>query len=351
MRRPRRRAWAWLIALTVLGTGGGCSATTAGQGAAPPVAETSGSSGQSASIDPAFIAWRDGVRAEALAAGIAAPLFDRAFADVQPIPKILELDRKQPEFTLTFEEYVGRTVTQSRVDRGRKLLVEHAAALQKASDRFGVQPRFIVALWGIESGFGRSMGGYPVIAALATLAYDGRRSAYFRKELMAALKILQSGDIAPEAMKGSWAGAMGQSQFMPSSFLKYATDGDGDGKRDIWGDADDVFASIGSYLATVGWRADQNWGRAVRIPDAGIDPELLGLGPRKSLAEWQALGIRRDDGGDLPARPITASLIQVRGPGSPYFLVYDNFRTIMDWNRSFLFATTVGILADRLSDG
>ena len=292
-----------------------------------------------------FAEWREGVRNEALGLGISAAIFDAAFADVEPIPRVIELDRSQPEVTLTFDQYVERVVPESRVEKGRTLLTEHRDLLEPIGRKYGVPPRFIVALWGIETNFGQYLGGFPVIASLATLAYDGRRSAYFRQELLQALRILEDGHITPEAMMGSWAGAMGQSQFMPSSFVNYAVDHDGDGRRDIWGTQGDVFASAANYLAQAGWRAGETWGRQVTLP-SGFDHALTGLEVKKTLAEWQALGLRRADGSDLPQADIGGSVVLPGGEGGPAYLVYNNYRTIMRWNRSFYFATSVGLLAD-----
>lgn len=292
-----------------------------------------------------FVEWREGVRSEALGLGISAAIFDAAFADVEPIPRVIELDRSQPEVTLTFDQYVERVVPESRVAKGRKLLAKHRDLLEPIGRKYGVPPRFIVALWGIETNFGQYLGGFPVIASLATLAYDGRRSAYFRQELLHALRILEDGHITPEAMMGSWAGAMGQSQFMPSSFVNYAVDHDGDGRRDIWGTQGDIFASAANYLAQAGWRAGETWGRRVTLP-AGFDHALTGLEVKKALAEWQALGLRRADGSDLPQADISGSVVLPGGEGGPAYLVYNNYRTIMRWNRSFYFATSVGLLAD-----
>ena len=294
-----------------------------------------------------FAEWREGVRSEALDLGISAAIFDTAFADVEPIPRVIELDRSQPEVTLTFDQYVERVVPESRVAKGRKLLAKHRELLEPIGRKYGVPPRFIVALWGIETNFGQYLGGFPVIASLATLAYDGRRSAYFRQELLHALRILEDGHITPDAMMGSWAGAMGQSQFMPSSFVNYAVDHDGDGKRDIWGTQGDVFASAANYLAQAGWRAGETWGRRVALPP-GFDHTLTGLEVKKTLAEWEALGLRRADGSDLPQADISGSVVLPGGEGGPAFLVYNNYRTIMRWNRSFYFATSVGLLADEI---
>ena len=296
-----------------------------------------------------FAQWVEGVRSEALGLGISAATFDSAFAGIEPIARVIELDRSQPEVTLTLAEYLERVVPESRVAQGRELLAAHRDLLEPIGRAYGVPPRFIVALWGIETSFGRYLGGFPVIGALATLAHDGRRSAYFRQELLHALRILEDGHITPEAMVGSWAGAMGQSQFMPSSFVRYAVDHDGDGRRDIWGTQGDVFASAANYLAQAGWRPGETWGRPVRLPDA-FDPALTGLEVKKSLAEWRALGLRRADGGDLPQAAMSGSVVLPGGEGGPAYLVYGNYRTIMRWNRSFYFATAVGLLADRIGE-
>ena len=303
--------------------------------------------GSAVAQEESFAQWREGVRSEALGLGISAEIFDRAFAGIEPIPRIIELDRSQPETTVTFDDYVKGVVSEARVTKGRELLAAHRDLLEPIGREYGVPPRFIVALWGIETNFGQYIGGFPVIGALATLAHDGRRSAYFRQELLNALRILEDGHIAPEAMVGSWAGAMGQSQFMPSSFVQYAVDYDRDGRRDIWGTQGDVFASAANYLAQARWTTGETWGRRVRLP-AGFDPALTGLKIEKKLADWQALGLRRADGGDLPQAAISGSVVMPGGEGGPAYLVYGNYRTIMRWNRSFYFATAVGLLADSI---
>ncbi|MGQ0675968.1 MAG: lytic murein transglycosylase [Rhodospirillales bacterium] len=296
-----------------------------------------------------FQAWLKDLKAEALAAGLKRSTLDEALDGIQPIARVIELDRKQPEFVLTFREYMLRVVNDARVEKGRRLLEEHKALLEGVGRKFGVQPRFIVALWGIETDFGRLTGGFPVIAALATLAFEGRRAQFFRKELLNALRIVDQGHIRGGDMIGSWAGAMGQSQFMPSSFLSFAVDYDGDGRRDIWTTLPDVFASIANYLGKSGWNADQNWGLAVRLPE-GFDAALASLEVKKPLAEWTKLGVRRADGQALPDRPVEASIVKP-GNGEDAFAVYDNYRVVMKWNRSLYFATAVGTLADRIGGG
>ena len=297
-----------------------------------------------------FQKWVEELHREAAAQGIRPSTLKSALGALKLLPRVVELDRKQPEFTLTFRQYMDRVVPAARVEKGRRLLRENRALLDEVGAKFGVQPRFVVAFWGIESDFGRLTGGFPVIHALATLAYDGRRSTYFRGELINALKILDGGHIDLAKMSGSWAGAMGQSQFMPSSFLAYAVDYDGDGRKDIWTTKADVFASAANYLASVGWKGDQTWGRPVKLPE-GFDAGLVGLKVRKRLGEWQGLGVRRADGGDLPKRDLMASVVLAEGPGSPAFLAYGNYHAILKWNRSTFFALAVGSLAERIGGG
>lgn len=294
-----------------------------------------------------FQTWLADFKRQALAAGISESTFDEAFEGVQPLERVLESDRKQPEFTRTFWSYLDRGVNDKRIARGRALLVEHADLLAEMERRYGVQPRFLVAFWGLESNFGDYTGKIPVIAALATLAYDPRRADFFRAQLLYALEILEAGHIAPETMKGSWAGAMGQLQFIPSTFVSYATDGDGNGRIDIWGSLPDVFASAANYLSSIGWRGDETWGREVQLPE-GFDFNQIGPEQARQIAEWQALGVRRADGRDLPSADIVGAILLPAGAKGPAFLVYHNYERILEWNRSMLYALAVGHLADRL---
>ena len=296
-----------------------------------------------------FDVWRGALRTEALANGISAALFDEAFQNVSPIARVIELDRNQPEFTLTLSTYLQKVVSGTRAKKARIRLEEHKDILAEVSAKYGVQPRFIVALWGIETNFGQHTGGFSVIAALATLAHDGRRSAYFRKELLNALTILQEGHIKPADMKGSWAGAMGQSQFMPSSFLSYATDWDGDGRRDIWTTQNDVFASIANYLSSVGWRNDLTWGREVKVPVGLNAASLSKAKTKKTMDEWRALGVTSADGSPLPKRNLTSRLVVPAKSDGRAFLAYKNYDNILKWNRSNYFAIAVGTLADNIS--
>lgn len=296
-----------------------------------------------------FSEWVDSLKTEARQQGISPALLDQALSGVEPIPRVIELDRKQPESRLSFAQYKTRVINQARIDKGRRLLREHREELEQVSAQYGVPPQFIVALWGIETSYGDNTGGFDVIPALATLAYDGRRSAFFRSELLKALKILDEGHIRLADMRGSWAGAMGQNQFMPSSFIAYAVDHNGDGRRDIWTTLPDVFASTANYLKRSGWKADQRWGRRVELP--GTFPEsLTGLDSKRSLQEWKNMGITQPGGAPLPVvGGMKASIILPDGASGPAYLVYDNYRVIMRWNKSIYFATSVGLLADLIA--
>lgn len=294
-----------------------------------------------------FETWLQNVRAEAETQGIRKATIDAVFEKIELLPKVVALDKKQPEHTITFREYLPRAIPASRVQKGRQMLAANRALLKEIEEKYGVQARFIVALWGIETDFGSNTGGFYVPASLATLAYEGRRSAFFKDEFMKSLKIIDEGHVPPHDMTGSWAGAMGQCQFMPSSFLKFAEDYNGDGKRDIWMTKADLFASIANYLKQSGWQKDETWGRQVKLPE-GFDVALTGKEIIKPLTEWQKLGVRREDGSDLPARDLAASIILPGGDARDAFITYKNYTVVMQWNRSNYFATAVGLLADAL---
>ncbi|MDC1115665.1 lytic murein transglycosylase [Alphaproteobacteria bacterium] len=303
--------------------------------------------------DADFDMWLNDLRKDAIADGISSETLDAALTDVALIPRVIELDRSQPEFTLTFAQYLERVVPVSRQKRAQARREEHRAMLDEIGAKYGVQPRFIVALWGIETDFGRVQGGFKVIPALVTLAYDGRRSKFFRKELMDALHIIEDGHISAANMNGSWAGAMGQSQFMPSSFRQYAQDYNNDGKKDIWDTQSDVFASAANYLSSVGWRSDMTWGRLVSLPSDGIASPSKAMAlhdnkTKKLLPEWSKLGIKSADGSALPTRPLKARLVMPDGADGPAYLVYANYEAILRWNRSNYFAIAVGTLADSM---
>ncbi len=300
--------------------------------------------------DMAFEDWLEEIRRQALVRGISGETLDGALNGLKPIPRVIELDRNQPEFDMTLDEYLHLTVTDKRITKGKIMLAKHRALLADIFDRYGVPPRYIVALWALESDFGRRTSSFPVIGALATLAYEGRRRSMFQKELFYALRILDDGSISKQMLKGSWAGAMGQLQFMPSTFYRFAVDYDGNGQADIWNSLKDAFASAANYLSKSGWKTGRKWGREVCLPK-GFDRALLGLKTHKHLSEWQSLGVRGPKGYDLPKEPdLYASLIQPDTPKGRAFLVYDNYRVILDWNRSHLFGIAVGILADNIEE-
>ncbi|MBI1214579.1 MAG: lytic murein transglycosylase [Alphaproteobacteria bacterium] len=296
-----------------------------------------------------FQTWLRAVKSEARTQGISQDVLDSALPDnMEPIARVLELDRKQPENTKHLSDYLKGIMSTERVERGRTRILNYRTLLGRVQKDYGVDKQVIVALWGIETNYGVNSGKYDVPQALATLAYDGRRGDYFRGELFKALRILQEGHIKPDKMKGSWAGAMGQSQFMPSSFLKFAQDFDRDGRRDIWTSEPDVFASAAYYLAESGWKQGNPWGHKIRLPK-NIDRKLLGLDRKYSLDFWRKQGVRLLNGKIIPQEgEYQASVIQPDGPGTPSFIVYDNYRVILRWNRSNYFATAVCMLSDRL---
>ena len=319
--------------------------------AVPFLAASGGAAGSAvAALEGDFSGFLSAVRRDAAAQGIRQSTIERALRNVEFIEHVIELDRKQPERQLTFAEYLEKVVTAERMDNARRHLAENRVLLDGIWRRYNVEPRFIVALWGIESDFGKVMGNYAVVSALATLGYDGRRSSYFRGELISALRIIDQGHIGADNMMGSWAGAMGQCQFMPSTFLGYAVDYDGDGRRDIWNDRADVLASIANFIARLGWRGGEGWGREVMLP-AGFDTRFGGLDERRSTGEWSRLGVRSIDAGPLSGRETAAALVMPDGAGGRAFLVYDNFRTIMKWNKSTYFAAAVSYLADSMARG
>ncbi|MBM3491592.1 MAG: lytic murein transglycosylase [Alphaproteobacteria bacterium] len=294
-----------------------------------------------------FADWLHGVRREAAQRGVRPQTLEVALAGLAPIPRVLELDRKQPETTLTFQQYYERVVSQARIEHGRRQHEENRLLLGELTRKYRVPGQFIVALWGVETDYGRITGGYPVIAALATLAYDSRRSSFFRQELLHALRILDEGHVQPKAMLGSWAGAMGQNQFMPSSFLSYAVDHDGDGRRDIWQNRGDALASIANYLARVGWAHELDWGVEVVLPS----PYLADRSATRPWLVWQDEGVRLATGRPPPDPLLLTLVLPERGAQNPAYLVTQNFQSLMRWNRSNYFALSVGLLADAIAAG
>jgi peptidoglycan lytic transglycosylase B len=314
---------------------------------------------QSPDTRPSFTDWLAGVRTEALSRGISQGTVDAALANIdEPMPVVIERDRSQAEVVQSFERYLQRHVSAKVIKSGREMLARHLALLTSVSRAYGVPPGIILSIWGMESNYGRFSGVRPTIAALATLAWDPRRSTFFRGELFDALEILDRGDIDLNHLKGSWAGAMGQVQFMPSSYLSYAEDFDGDGRRDIWSTPADVFASIANYLLGHGWRAGEAWGREVKVAPAAEKRIRADVARRNGscqatrdmtvalpLAKWQSLGVRLPNGRTLPKSDLTASLVS----GSKrHFLVYTNYDALLDYNCAHSYALSVGLLADRI---
>jgi len=296
-----------------------------------------------------FADWVMAFRATARVAGIDEETLRVAFADVHYLPRVVELDRAQPEFLRTVWGYLDSAVSPQRVARGQEKLLQFRVEADAAAARYGVPPNIVVAIWGAESNYGGNFGNIPTIDALATLAFEGRREEWARGQLLAALKILQNGDIDRAQMIGSWAGAMGQTQFLPSVFLAHAVDADGDGRRDIWGSMADVMASTANFLAHSGWQADQPWGVEVQLPP-GFDVGRADAALRQPTAQWLAEGLRSMDGASLPELT-DATLVLPAGAGGPAFLVGPNFRAILRYNNSTSYALSVGLLAQRLAGG
>jgi membrane-bound lytic murein transglycosylase B len=309
---------------------------------------------------PPFSEWLAGVRAEALTRGIREEIVDAALADVvEPQPVILERDRTQAEVVFSLEQYVARRLTPRLIRNGRVAYAEHRALLENVAERYRVAPRVIVAIWGIESNFGRFSGVRPTVPALATLAWDPRRAAFFRGELFNALEIVNRGDIDLPRLRGSWAGAMGQVQFMPSSYLQFAEDFDGDGRRDIWSTPADVFASIANYLHGHGWTPDETWGREVKVSPEARTRIVREVGSRSGtcyatrnmtealpLERWKELGVRLPGGAALPKADLAASLVS---GDTRHFLVYSNYDALLDYNCAHSYAISVALLGDAIA--
>jgi lytic murein transglycosylase len=314
-----------------------------------PAPATAPAASEELPVDQRFAAWVSNFRASMQGAGFDEATLQAAFDGVQYQQRVVELDRAQPEFTRPVWQYLDSAVSPQRVQLGQQKLAELRAPVDAAAARYGVTPGVLVAIWGIESNFGGNYGNTPTIDALATLAFDGRRESWARSQLQAALKILQSGDIARTQMIGSWAGAMGQTQFLPSAFLAYAVDGDGDGRRDLWGSTPDVMASTANFLASSGWRAGEPWGVEVQLP-GGFDVGRADPQTRQASAQWGTEGVRAIDGAPLPEIADAAILLPA-GARGPAFLVGNNFRTLLRYNNSNNYALAVSLLAQRIAGG
>ncbi len=359
LNRMLRRGLCLLFLLAVLaGTGAGVSAND------QAVAATR----------PGFDEWLVALRQEALEKGISPETVAVALGQVTRLERVLVQDKNQPEFKQTYDAYLKQRLSRWRIETGQRMMADHQPTLAAVSQTYGIQPRFVAAIWGMETNYGTIELSYSVFDALATLAHEGRRERFFKAHLFAALTILDQGHASMELMKSSWAGAMGQPQFMPEIYLRYAEDFDGDGRRNIWTSPPDVLASIARHLTDVGWLAGETWGRPVLappvlmpqggLPETGagaIAGELAELEPSRNcarfskslgvwrpLADWQALGIRRLSGMDLPTRDIPAAFIPPEDGGNRGYIVYRNFCTIMWYNPSFKYAIGVGMLGDRI---
>ena len=304
-----------------------------------------------------FEDWLAELRTEALARGIRQEIVESALSTIEPVSQILERDRTQAEFSLDLTAYLKRRLTRTTIRTAQEMYTQHRALLKSVGSKYGVQPRVITAIWGLESNFGRFSGVRPTIPALATLAYDPRRSSMFRNELFSALEIVNRGDIELDRLRGSWAGALGQPQFMPSTYLKFSQDFDGDGRRDIWSSLADVFASIAFYLREHGWSEETTWGREVKVPKAsrkavaGVPRRESGCRAERALTkplplrEWRKRGVLTLSGGALPASTLEGSLVT---DGSRYFLVYKNYEAILAYNCATSYAISIGMLSDRI---
>lgn len=307
---------------------------------------------------PEFAEFVSKVKEQALANGVSAATVEAALRGLEPLEIVVERDRTQAEAVLTIDQYLQRRLTRRFVRTAVEEARRHREILSEVSAKYGPAGRLIVAIWGMESNFGRFTGTRPTIEALATLAWEGRRGAFFTSELIDALRILDRGYIELERMKGSWAGAMGQTQFMPSSYLAHAQDYDGDGRRDIWSTMPDVFASIANYMKAYGWNPEQTWGREVRVPRGGAIKLAAAVGFRQNgcrpareltvpipLSKWQALGVRTAAGKALPKVDRSASLLRA---GSKSYLVYSNYDALLGYNCAHAYALAVGLLSDRI---
>lgn len=304
--------------------------------------------------EPSFAAWRDAFARAAIACGVRPEVAGSVLQGVRIDPNSARLDRRQAEYNSTFMGYLQRRIDAAMIRRGRARWQQHAGLLDSIEARYGVAPAVLVALWGLESGFGSNQGDTPVLNALATLAYEGRRRDFYQQQLLAALQILDAGDVDLAQLRGSWAGAMGQVQFMPTTFRDHALDADGDGRRDLWGSTADALTSAANYLAESGWHPEQPWGVEVRLPP-DFDAAAAEPHQDRPTADWAAQGLRLADGtaltAALPELPARAAVALPSGVAGPAFLVFDNFHVLLEWNRSLFFALSVGYFAQRLAGG
>ena len=302
---------------------------------------------QVSAIPPGFHQCVLELQQQAKLAGISPEVIDDALANVRYLDKVIGYDRAQPEFVQTFPEYFTTRVTTGRIDKGRELYEKHRGFLRELTQRYGVPGAYLISFWGLETNFGSYKGKMPIIDSLTTLACDQRRSEYFSRELMQALRLMDKEEIKGKMMLGSWAGAMGHTQFMPSAYLNYAIDGDQDGKVDLWNSEKDALASAANFLQQLGWKSGFKWGREVTLA-ADFDYKLAGKDSRQTVAFWAEHGVSKADGGALDKVAIKASLVIPSGHSGPAFLLYKNFEVILGWNNSEFYAIAVGHLADRI---
>jgi len=300
-----------------------------------------------------FASYLETVRERAIAEGISAPTIDRAFEGLTPDERVIGFDRKQPEFVQTFDQYLDARVSEFRQQEGKRLLEQHKDLLARVQEHYGVEAEYIVAFWGLETSFGRYQGKYNIIRSLATLGHDPRRSTFFTSELINALRILDEGHVEPESFVGAWAGAMGQGQFLPSSFLRFGQDFDGDGRKDIWASEADVFASIANYLKLAGWQEGAGWGGRVILPEldfVALKPETYDTRCRAlrhhsrklPLAEWQVMGVMPESG----IQDAEYALVEPEDGSKEGYLAGGNYRAILNYNCANKYAVSVGLLAD-----
>jgi len=319
-------------------------------GGGAPMSAPARSAPMRAQANPAFDSWKQQFKGRATSAGIPSSIVEPALNSAGFLPDVIARDRRQTEFTRTLEDYLGIAVSPERLAGGRAALSRHASTLRAIEARYDVEAEVITAIWGLESRYGTERGDIPVISALATLAFDGRRGAFFESQLIAALRILQRGDTSTANLRGSWAGAMGHTQFIPTTYQEYAVDFTGNGRRDIWSeDPSDALASAANYLSRMGWRRGRPWGVEVRLPD-GFDMGSTGRGSTRSVSAWTGAGVR-----DMDGRPVTdhgaASIIIPDGPRGPAFMTFSNFTTLTRYNNSEFYVIGIGHLSDRLRGG
>jgi membrane-bound lytic murein transglycosylase B len=313
----------------------------------PVMAADTGAVGDSTQADD-FSVCVETLKQRARAEGLSEQTIAGTVAKLNYVPRVIELDRQQPEFRQTFANYFNARVTESRIQQGRKLMVQHRELLTKLTKEYGIPPQYLLAFWGLETNFGGYKGKMSVLDSLATLGCDPRRSSYFTSELMQALKLKEKYHFEANDMVGSWAGAMGHTQFMPTNYARYALDGDSDGRVDLWNSTNDALTSAANFLAQLGWKREERWGREVKL-SRNFDYQYLGRAQAQSLATWARMGVTQANGTPLSTPDMKAALYAPAGHTGPAFLGYDNFEVIMRWNRSEFYAIAVGHLADRIN--